>query len=116
MELWLRKPQNTYKKLVRIRLLSDRIYSDMMMRGQRLKRSTALLTNSQLVRYRFCVLQSATRRYYLYTISMHSLTDVEVASLTLRAEDIRESIIKMLVEAGSGHTAGPLGMADVFTA
>ena len=47
---------------------------------------------------------------------MHSLTDVEVQALTLRAEDIRESIIKMLVEAGSGHTAGPLGMTDVFTA
>jgi transketolase len=47
---------------------------------------------------------------------MHSLTDVEVTALTLRAEDIRESIVKMLLEAGSGHTAGPLGMADVFTA
>jgi transketolase len=47
---------------------------------------------------------------------MHSLTDVEVQALTLRAEDIRESIVKMLVEAGSGHTAGPLGMADIFTA
>jgi transketolase len=47
---------------------------------------------------------------------MHSLTDVEVQALTLRAEDIRESIIKMLVEAGSGHTAGSLGMADIFTA
>lgn len=47
---------------------------------------------------------------------MHSLTDVEVEALTLRAEDIRESIIKMLVEAGSGHSAGPLGMTDIFTA
>ena len=47
---------------------------------------------------------------------MHSLTDVEVKALELRAEDIRESIIKMLTEAGSGHTAGPLGMADIFTA
>lgn len=47
---------------------------------------------------------------------MHSLTDVEVQALTLRAEDIRESVIKMLTEAGSGHTAGPLGMADIFTA
>ena len=47
---------------------------------------------------------------------MHSLTDVEVQALTLRAEDIRESIVKMLVEAGSGHTAGPLGMTDIFTA
>lgn len=32
------------------------------------------------------------------------------------AEGIREDIIKALVEAGSGHSAGPLGMADVFTA
>ena len=46
---------------------------------------------------------------------MHSLTDVEVQALTLRAEDIRESIIKMLTEAGSGHTAGSLDMADIFT-
>ena len=29
---------------------------------------------------------------------------------------IRKSIIKMLLEAGSGHTAGALGMADVFAA
>ena len=33
-----------------------------------------------------------------------------------KANTIRESIISMLLEAGSGHTAGPLGMADVFTA
>lgn len=46
---------------------------------------------------------------------MHSITDVEVQALTLRAEDIRESIIKMLLEAKSGHTAGPLGMADIVT-
>lgn len=32
------------------------------------------------------------------------------------AREIREDIIKMLVEAGSGHVAGPLDMADVFTA
>lgn len=31
-----------------------------------------------------------------------------------KAADIRETIIEMLVAAGSGHTAGPLGMADVF--
>lgn len=36
--------------------------------------------------------------------------------LELKANDIRQSIISMLLEAGSGHTAGPLGMADVFTA
>lgn len=33
-----------------------------------------------------------------------------------KADEIRESIIKMLVEAGSGHSAGPLGTADIFTA
>ncbi len=32
------------------------------------------------------------------------------------ANEIREDIIKMLLAAGSGHSAGPLGMADVFTA
>jgi transketolase len=36
--------------------------------------------------------------------------------LAEKANDIRESIISMLLEAGSGHTAGPLGMTDVFTA
>ncbi|MCA9373153.1 transketolase [Candidatus Woesebacteria bacterium] len=32
------------------------------------------------------------------------------------AQSIRESIIAMLLEAGSGHSAGSLDMADVFTA
>ncbi len=32
------------------------------------------------------------------------------------ANFIRQDIVKMLLEAGSGHSAGPLGMADVFTA
>lgn len=36
--------------------------------------------------------------------------------LELIAVNIRENIIKMLLEAGSGHSAGPLGLADVFTA
>src|SRR6185369_16729478 len=36
--------------------------------------------------------------------------------LELQAEQIREDIIGMLVEAGSGHSAGPLGQADIFTA
>lgn len=47
---------------------------------------------------------------------MAYITDVEVQALERRATDIRESVIKMLEKAGSGHTAGPLGMADVFTA
>lgn len=33
-----------------------------------------------------------------------------------KANLIREEVIKMLLAAGSGHSAGPLGMADVFTA
>ncbi|MFA5942681.1 MAG: transketolase [Candidatus Paceibacterota bacterium] len=44
------------------------------------------------------------------------LTDEEIARLEKKAEEIRETIIQMLVAAGSGHTAGPLGMADIFTA
>ncbi len=33
-----------------------------------------------------------------------------------KAEIIREDIINMLEAAGSGHSAGPLGLADIFTA
>ncbi|MDD5318582.1 MAG: transketolase [Candidatus Pacebacteria bacterium] len=46
---------------------------------------------------------------------MSMLTDHEIIALEKKANDIRQSIISMLVTAGSGHTAGPLGMADVFT-
>src|SRR3989344_5356053 len=46
---------------------------------------------------------------------MH-LTDKKIKFLEETANKIRESIIEMLTEAGSGHSAGPLGMADVFTA
>ena len=45
-----------------------------------------------------------------------NLNDEKIALLEKKANDIRQSIIRMLVEAGSGHTAGPLGMTDVFTA
>ena len=45
-----------------------------------------------------------------------ALTDEQVRTLEKQAEAIRETIITMLVAAGSGHTAGPLGMADVLTA
>jgi transketolase len=45
-----------------------------------------------------------------------SLSLDERKFLELKANHIRESIIEMLLSAGSGHTAGPLGMADVFTA
>ena len=45
-----------------------------------------------------------------------TLTDEQSRMLEKKAEQIRETIIHMLVAAGSGHTAGPLGMADIFTA
>lgn len=41
---------------------------------------------------------------------------LSVYELELKANTIREDIIRMLEEAGSGHSAGPLGLADIFTA
>ena len=46
---------------------------------------------------------------------MEHLHDEKIKQLELKANDIRQTIIEMLVAAGSGHTAGPLGMADIFT-
>ena len=41
---------------------------------------------------------------------------LSINELKYKANDIRQDIIQMLLEAKSGHSAGPLGMADVFTA
>jgi transketolase len=41
---------------------------------------------------------------------------MSIEDLEIKANNIRESIIKMLEEAGSGHSAGPLGLADIFAA
>jgi len=46
----------------------------------------------------------------------HHIHDDRVQELEEKANKIRQSIIEMLTEAGSGHTAGPLGMTDIFTA
>ena len=43
------------------------------------------------------------------------LTDEKVTGLALQANLIRQSIISSLLLAKSGHSAGPLGMADIFT-
>jgi transketolase len=43
-----------------------------------------------------------------------SITQEKVGEIELMANDIRMSIIEMLMSAGSGHTAGPLGMSDIF--
>ncbi|QQG43581.1 MAG: transketolase [Candidatus Daviesbacteria bacterium] len=44
------------------------------------------------------------------------MSALDVHQLEEIAVKIREDIIQMLVTAGSGHSAGPLGMADVFVA
>lgn len=46
---------------------------------------------------------------------MNHLHDEKIKELEIKANEIRQSIIEELIEAKSGHTAGPLGMADVFT-
>lgn len=47
---------------------------------------------------------------------MSDIHDEKIKELEKKANEVRQTIIEMLVEAGSGHTAGPLGMADIFTA
>src|SRR3989338_4509623 len=44
------------------------------------------------------------------------LHEDKLKELELTAVKTRELIIETLVEAGSGHSGGPLGMADIFTA
>jgi transketolase len=39
-----------------------------------------------------------------------------IKQLEQKAADISSDIIKMLEQAGSGHSAGPLGLADIFAA
>lgn len=39
-----------------------------------------------------------------------------IAQLNQKANQIRQDIIRMLEAAGSGHSAGPLGLADIFAA
>jgi len=40
----------------------------------------------------------------------------QFSNLQTKAKEIRIEVIKMLCEAGSGHSAGSLGMADIFAA
>ena len=44
-------------------------------------------------------------------VKKHTLEELD-----LKANAIRIDIIRMLEHAGSGHSAGPLGLADIFTA
>ncbi|QQG37848.1 MAG: transketolase [Candidatus Kaiserbacteria bacterium] len=47
---------------------------------------------------------------------MNAITDAEIKAIEGKALEIRKTIIEMLAAAKSGHTAGPLGMADIFAA
>ena len=47
---------------------------------------------------------------------MAHLHEGKIKLLEETANAVRQSIIEELLAAGSGHTAGPLGMADIFTA
>jgi transketolase len=47
---------------------------------------------------------------------MAYITEEKIKLVEEKARAIRATIVEMLVAAGSGHTAGPLGMADIFAA
>ncbi len=47
---------------------------------------------------------------------LEPLHERKLKFLEEKANQIRETLIETLLEAGSGHSAGPLGMADIFTA
>ena len=44
-----------------------------------------------------------------------AISDEKIVELEEQANKIRISLIEALMEAKSGHTAGPLDMADIFT-
>lgn len=45
-----------------------------------------------------------------------NLTEKKIVELENKAKSIRENLMKMLEKAGSGHSAGPLDLTDIFTA
>ncbi len=47
---------------------------------------------------------------------IEDLPEEKLVDLEQKANKIRQLIIESLLEAGSGHSAGPLGMADIFSA
>ncbi|MDZ7343822.1 MAG: transketolase, partial [candidate division KSB1 bacterium] len=47
---------------------------------------------------------------------MLDLHEKKIKFLEETANFVRRDVVKMLVAAGSGHSAGPLGMADILTA
>ena len=47
---------------------------------------------------------------------MEGLHEEKIKSLEAIANKLRQDVIEMVSRAGSGHVAGPLGMADIFAA
>lgn len=47
---------------------------------------------------------------------MEVLNESKIKQLEFKANQIRQDVIAILLEAGSGHSAGSLGMADIFAA
>lgn len=47
---------------------------------------------------------------------MMDLHEEKLFQLEEKANEARQLVIQSLLKAGSGHSAGPLGMADIFTA
>jgi transketolase len=47
---------------------------------------------------------------------IEEIHDEKLKDLELKATEAREVLIETLLTAGSGHSAGPLGMADIFIA
>ena len=44
------------------------------------------------------------------------MVNLTIPQIEQKANDIRRDIIQMLAAAGSGHSAGPLGLSDIFAA
>ena len=48
--------------------------------------------------------------------TMESLTEKKLKDLEFMANRLRQDVIEMVSRAGSGHIAGPMDMAEIFTA
>ena len=60
--------------------------------------------------------ETVASRSRVRTNTMQSLTEEKLTTMELTATRLRADVIKMVSHAGSGHIAGPLDMAEVFTA
>jgi transketolase len=49
-------------------------------------------------------------------MEINNISSEKLKDLTLKANEIRKLVIEAICKAGSGHPAGSLGMADVFSA